>query len=187
MDKLSKKAVLYKNLKWLKYNHIFRLIVLQLIQVDVLELRKISEEFNKLFKEYVKKKEIGFNYNIENEDLIIVKKYDMLKVKFSLKESKLTRTLICKNIEDKSLKYLSNCKEIDLFGCHKITDEGLKFLIENKSLQAPYLTNCRVINLLYCTRISNEIIILLEAEDINVKIPLHLNPIFYNNPIFYTP
>ena len=132
--------------KWLKYKFIFRDISSKLNQEDILEIRKISEEFNKLFELYIKQKEIRFNRNINNRDLKIIKKLNIFEISLSL----------CKNITDEGLKYLGNCIKINLYGCRNITNKGLKTLYESDSRGEPYLSNCTTINLIGCHNITNE-------------------------------
>ena len=50
-----------------------------------------------------------------------------------------------KTINDKSLKYFKNVKNIDLSYCNKITDKGLE-----------YLKGVHTINLSYCSKITDK-------------------------------
>ena len=142
--------------KWLRYKDILRLIILGLNQENVLELRKISEEFNNLFEiHYVKRKEIKFNKYIESEDLRMIEKYDMKNVNLYNCRGNISEGLQylhnCRiinlrstNITDENLLHLTNCIEIDISHT-KITDNGLK-----------YLRNCTYINLCVCKNITNK-------------------------------
>ena len=140
---------------------------------DILELRKIKEY---VFTEYVKYNEISFDTEIEDEDLYVLKKYDIRKINLSyctnitnegLKIISNTKyninnsinLALCRNITDRGLKYLSNFRYIDLHGCNNITERGLLYLI-----------NCVRINLKNCKGISKSFS--LENKNLKIKIKI---------------